>query len=363
MAPRKKADTEAEDVIPPPEMNGELIGHEAAEAELLSALRAGRLHHAWLITGAKGVGKATLAFRLARFLLRHGNDARAIVNATALAVPSDDPIARQVASGAAQDLLVLRLPRDERTGAEKSVIPVDEIRKLQPFFGLAAGAGGWRIAIVDAVDDLNRNAANALLKSLEEPPERAVLLLLANAPGRLLPTIRSRCRRLHLSPLTPHDLADRLPALGDRLKLPMLTVSDAARLSALAGGRIGRALDLWAHNGVQLARIVDQTLGAWPDLSPRTTGALLDRAKGDYELISELVIAALRGAARAAAVGDGSAAIAKLAKGAPAAVWAELAGELENLLARGEAINMDERMMIGEAMRRIAGAATRGIAA
>jgi hypothetical protein len=143
----------------------------------------------------------------------------------------------------------------------------------------------------------------------------------------------------------------------------MLTVSDAARLSSLAGGRIGRALDLWAHNGIQLARLVDQTLGAWPDLSPRTTSALLDRAKADYELMSELIVGTLRNAARAAAVGDGSTAVAKLAKGAPAAVWAELAGELENLLARGEGLNMDERMMMGEAMRRIAGAATRGIAA
>ncbi len=363
MAARKKANIEAEELLPPPEANSELIGQESAEAELLGALASGRMHHAWLITGAKGTGKATLAFRLARFLLRHGHAPNAAARSTSLAVAAEDPIARQVASGAAQDLLILRLPRDERTGAEKSVIPVDEVRKLQPFFGLAAGAGGWRVAIVDLVDVLNRNAANALLKSLEEPPQQAVLLLLANAPGRLLPTIRSRCRKLHLSPLAPHDLAERLPALGERFGLPVLSEADAARLAALAGGRIGRALDLWAHNGLALARIVDQTLAAWPDLSPRVSGALLDRSKPDYALLCELIVGTLRNAARAAATGTGLAATAKLAKAAPSAAWAELAAELENLLARGEGINMDERMMIGEALRRIAAVTTRGMAA
>jgi len=350
-------------LLPAPEANLELIGQESAERELLEALRAGRMHHAWLITGSKGIGKATLAFRLARFLLRYGRAPDAAARATSLAVPGEDPIARQVASGAAQDLLVLRLPRDEKTGAEKSVIPVDEIRRLHPFFGLAAGAGGWRIAIVDSVDELNRNAANALLKALEEPPQHSVLLLIANAPGRLLPTIRSRCRELHLSPLAPRELAERLPALGEKARLPVLSEADAARLAILAGGRIGRALDLWAHDGLGLARLVDQALSAWPDLSQRTSGALLDRAKSDYALLSELIVGALRGAARAGAAGNGNATVTKLAGGAPAAVWAELAAELEALLMRGEAINMDERMMIGEALRRIAGAAARSFAA
>ncbi|MFZ1988358.1 MAG: DNA polymerase III subunit delta' [Alphaproteobacteria bacterium] len=363
MAARKKADQEAEDLLLPPEANTELIGQETAEAELLASLRSGRMHHAWLFTGAKGTGKATLAFRFARFVLRYGNDPAAIARANSLAVPAEDPISRQVASGAAQDLLVMRLPRDEKTGAEKSVIPVDEVRKLQPFFGLAAGAGGWRVAIVDSVDDLNRNAANALLKSLEEPPQRAVLLLLANAPGRLLPTIRSRCRKLHLNALAPHELAARLPALGEERGLPTLSEADVVRLASLAGGRIGRALELWAQGGLQLARIVDQTLGAWPDLSPRITSGLLDRAKADYELLSELIVAGLRSAAQGSALGGASGVSSKLAKAAPAAVLAELAAELEAFLARGESINMDERMMMGEALRRIAAVGARGITA
>ena len=362
--PRKKvADVDAQDLLLAPEANGELIGHENAERELLESVRSGRMHHAWLITGTKGIGKATLAFRLARFLLRYANDPSAVAQAVSLSVPPVDPIARQVASGAAQDLLVLRVPRDERTGVEKSVIPVDEIRRLQPFFGLAAGAGGWRIAIIDSADDLNRNAANALLKSLEEPPQRSILLLLANAPGRLLPTIRSRCRKLHLQALQTHELAARLPALGESLGLPMLTESDVTLLSVLAGGRVGRALELWARGGLSLVRLVDQVLGAWPDLSPRVSVALLDRAKADYELISESIVGTLRNAARRSALGQANGAGARLARAAPAAVLADLAAELETFLARGQAINMDERMMIGEALRRISAVGTRGIAA
>lgn len=360
-AGRRRAD-ERDDVVPPPEQSFNLIGHESAEAELLSSLASGRPHHAWLISGSKGIGKATLAFRFARFLLRHGQDEAAVRGAKSLDVPASDPIGRQVASGAAQDLLVIRRPRDERTGALKSVITVDEVRRLGPFFGLAAGAGGWRIAIIDAVDELNRNAANALLKSLEEPPERALLLLIANAPGRTLATIRSRCRPLYLAPLSPQDLTARLPSLVSSLGLGDPDQEQSARLAKLAGGRVGRALDLWVGGGLDLSRLVDETLSAWPDLSPQRSAGLLDRSRQSYDIATDLIVATLRGAARrrvtdARAPSEEGGAIQRLASAAAPEIWAELASDLENFFARGEAINLDERAMMGEALRRIAGVA------
>jgi DNA polymerase III subunit delta' len=360
MAARRTSEDDEDERVPSPEANNDLVGAQSAEQELLAALRGGRMHHGWLISGPKGVGKATLAFRLARFLLRFGKDPSAIARATSLAVAPDDPIARQVASGAAQDLLVIRRPRDEKTGAEKSVIPVDEVRRLQPFFGVAAGAGGWRIAIIDSVDELNRNAANAVLKSLEEPPNRALLLLISHTPGAVLPTIRSRCRPLHMSPMPASELAPKLADLGSRLGLPGLSSSDAAQLVELAKGCVGRAIELWVHDGLSLARAIDATLDALPDISARKAAALLDGAKRDYDLTADLVVGALRRVALdAARETKNGAEFARLAQFAPAHVWAELAGDLESFLARGAAINMDERMMMGEALRRIAGTVAR----
>src|SRR5215469_12871747 len=170
-----------------------LLGQGAALARAARAIRAGRPPGAWLITGAPGIGKATLAYRIARYLLAYGaTDA----GPEDLTVPPDSVAARQVAAQSHPGLLVLKRIINPRTGKLMTVLSVDEIRRLSGFFGMTSGAGGWRVAIVDTADDMNDNAANALLKMLEEPPAHAMLLLLSNTPGRLLPTIRSRCQRL-----------------------------------------------------------------------------------------------------------------------------------------------------------------------
>jgi DNA polymerase-3 subunit delta' len=365
MPPRRKTDASAAEAgLPLPEQNFELIGQEAAELALLNALKAERLHHAWLITGPRGVGKATLAFRFARFILRYGRDPAAIATATSLAMAESEPVARQVATGAAQDLLVLRKERDEKTGAEKKETTVDVVRRLHPFFGLAAGAGGWRVAIVDPVDDLNRSAANALLKALEEPPERSVLLLLAHVPGRLLPTIRSRCRVLRLAPLAQEDLGERLEGLGEHLRLPALGEGDRVRLAALSGGRVGRALELWANDGLALSRALDVSLSRWPNVAAAPLTQLLERGAsgrgGDrFSVLTELLIEALYRAARSGAgvATDGEeGGAAHLGRAAPGHVWASLAGDLKDLFARAQAIHLDEQMVLAEAMRRIAAA-------
>ena len=175
-----------------------LVGQDAALGRASRAIRSGRPPQAWLIGGPPGIGKATLAYRIARYLLRMARPPKARKISS---VAENDPVSAQVKSGAHPGLLVLKRGANPETGKLMTILSVDEIRKLGNFFGLTSGAGGWRVAIVDTADDMNDNAANALLKLLEEPPPRAMLLLLAHAPARLLPTIRSRCQRLELRPL------------------------------------------------------------------------------------------------------------------------------------------------------------------
>src|SRR5476649_154895 len=209
-------DTDTSDVLLPRETSV-LFGHTEAEQALLASYKSGRIPHAWLIGGTPGIGKATLAYRLARFVLAHPDpQSPAVQKAKSLAVDPENPVARRIAAQAQGDLLVLERTINEQTGKLYTVIRVDDVRRSVPFFGSTAGEGGWRIAIVDAIDDLQREGANALLKVLEEPPARTLLLLISHAPGRELPTIRSRCRRLLLRPLSAADVARAVAAATGR---------------------------------------------------------------------------------------------------------------------------------------------------
>ncbi|MEK1924647.1 MAG: DNA polymerase III subunit delta', partial [Rhizobium giardinii] len=185
----------------PPAENTRLFGHAEAEHFLAQSYRSGKGHHAILIEGPAGIGKATLAFRFANHVLTHPEPSQAPAE---LATPDPTAIvSRQIASGASHNLLHLTRPLDDKTGKVKSAITVDEVRRAGKFFSQTSGTGNWRIVIVDPADDLNRNAANAILKILEEPPKRSLFLVLTHAPGKLLPTIRSRCLPLQLKPLAP----------------------------------------------------------------------------------------------------------------------------------------------------------------
>src|SRR5438445_5314400 len=192
-----------------------LAGHREAEAALLNAYRSGRIPHAWLIGGPQGIGKATLAYRMARFVLAHGPPlAGAVQRADDLAVDPNHTVARQVAAESHGGLLTLERTANER-GVMRTVITVDETRETISFFGSTAAAEGWRVCIVDTVDELNPNAANALLKILEEPPQQSLFLLVSHAPARVLPTIQSRCRKLPLRPLaTSEVIRAAAPATG-----------------------------------------------------------------------------------------------------------------------------------------------------
>ena len=262
-------DIAAADTLPEPDRQGSaphpretqtLFGQESAESAFLEAFTTGRLHHAWLLTGPRGIGKATLAWRIARFLLATPDGAQeaglfgdAPPEPRSLAISPDHPVARRVAALSDPSLFLLRRPWDDKFKRLKAEITVDEVRKLHRFFALSAAEGGRRVVIVDAADEMNTAAANALLKVLEEPPARATLLLVAHRPARLLPTIRSRCRTLSLAPLLPDDMAAALMATG--LDTPL----DPAT-AALAQGSIGAALNLIESDGTGLYQSL---VGLW----------------------------------------------------------------------------------------------------
>lgn len=253
-----------------------LFGHAAAETALLAAYRAGRMPHGMLIAGPKGIGKATLAYRIARFILSHPDStAMDVQDAASLQVDPTSPVARRVAAQAQPDLLVIERTVNER-GVLRNQIAVDDIRRTVPFFGSTAGEGGWRIAIVDAVDDLNRSGANALLKVLEEPPTRGLLLLIAHSTARVPPTVRSRCRIISLRPLAEEDVAAALAAASG------LEPDNPEIAAAAVGsdGSVARALTLLEKDALTLRQQALDLLARLPAVDPANLHALGDALAG-----------------------------------------------------------------------------------
>jgi len=237
---------------PLPHQRTQLIGHRETEQKLLDAYRSQRLHHAWILGGPKGIGKATLAFRFARFVVANPDRfGEAVAAANDLSVPPEHAVFRQLAAGGHPNILHLRRPWDEKSKRFKADLPVDQVRRTVSFFGTTASAKAWRLCIVDAADDMNVSSANALLKILEEPPERCLFLVLSHAPGRLLPTIRSRCRRIDLAPLTGTDIAEGLRDLApDSLPGP----DDLSEISMAADGSLRSAITLLSGDGLAIAK-------------------------------------------------------------------------------------------------------------
>jgi DNA polymerase-3 subunit delta' len=348
---------------PAPRANPVLLGHEAAERMLRRLIEQDRLPHALLLTGPRGIGKATLAFRLGRFVL--GRSAEALdpglfgdTAAQGLAVAPESGVFRRVVSGGHADLLTVERAYDPRRRRMRGEIVVDDIREIANFLRLTPAEGGWRVVIVDGADEMNRNAANALLKILEEPPRRALLLLVAHSPGRLLPTIRSRCRKLALSPLAPGVLRELLTRYR-----PDLEAGQVEAVAALAGGSIGRALDLADAGGVELYRSLLGLLERDAGIDPLALHAFADRlvraeAEESYraveELLGQLLARVAVGAARGmresgstASFAAGEAAVLRRLGGrAPAARWAELREAIGQSFARTDALNLDRKQTV-----------------
>jgi DNA polymerase-3 subunit delta' len=259
-----------------PRETSALFGHRDAETALLNAYRSGRIPHAWLIGGAAGIGKATLAYRMARFVLAHRNPLAADVQrAETLHVDPTDPVVRHVSAGAHGGLLTLERSLNDK-GVMRTVITVDETRETISFFGSTAAVEGWRVCIVDTVDELNPNAANALLKILEEPPRQSLFLLVSHAPARVLPTILSRCRKLLLRPLASGDVVRAAAQAAG------LAPDDPALLEAAeaAEGSVARALTLLGGEALKLHQRTAALLANLPRVDPRELHALGDALGG-----------------------------------------------------------------------------------
>jgi DNA polymerase-3 subunit delta' len=356
------------DGAPHPRETATVIGQAEAEAQFLDAYTSGRLHHAWLLTGPEGVGKATLAWQIARFLLHQpppdegpGLFGDPSPMPTTLATDPNSPISRRMLAMAEPRLHLVRRGANDKGDRLMTRIGVDEVRKLGGFFALSAADGGWRVVIVDAVDEMNVNAANALLKILEEPPRHAVIVMISHQPARLLPTIRSRCRSLRLASLPPQDLADAVAAAG--FEVP----SDPAALAELAGGSAGRAVRLLSAGGLDLYRDLVALMSGCPRMDRPSALALADRAaaRGATERLDltffliDLAIARLArsgaGHPPAAEAAPGEAALLRRLSPDPAAarIWADLQTRLSARTAHGRAVNLDPATLILDTLVRI----------
>lgn len=327
---------------PHPRQTAGLQGHHDAERQLLDAYRGGRLPHAIILGGPAGIGKATLAWRLARFILANPDRASPLVrDARDLAVPPDNRVAGQVASLSHPDVSLLRREVNEKTKRFFTEIRADDVRRTIGLFQRAAGAGGYRVCIVDSAEDLNRSSANALLKLVEEPPPKALFLLVAHRPGLILPTIRSRARFLRLQPLSPAEIEAVLLGLGPPWsQQPRGALAEAA---VHARGSVQTALRVLGSRGVELDAVVHRLLDRLPAVDWREVHRLADQIGGrDGEIgFGIAVVAVFDWLAHAVE--------AKATRGATPRQVAPLAEAWERVAAsvrETEALNLDKRPLI-----------------
>ncbi|WP_142846948.1 DNA polymerase III subunit delta' [Telmatospirillum sp. J64-1] len=353
--------------IPLPRETPLLLGHAAAERALVDAWSSGRMAHAWLICGPRGIGKATLAYRFARFVLsggaaEQGGGLFGDAVPPGLDMAADHPVFRRVAAGGHADLKVVeRGWSDDKQTRRRGEIVVEDVRGVGAFLSLTAAEGGWRVVIIDAADEMNRSSANAVLKVLEEPPRNALLLLVAHSPGRLLPTIRSRCRRLMLQPLSETTVLELL-----RRNRPDLSDDDARALARLGEGSVGRALALAGEGGLDLYRDMVGLLQGLPRLDIPALHAFGDRvsrsgADQAWRTVTELfgwwLARVIRtGGARQsiAEVVPGEAEVAeRLLSAASLDQWVEVWEKNTSLFARADAVNLDRKQVVLNAFQTV----------
>jgi DNA polymerase-3 subunit delta' len=287
--------------VPEPPENPRLIGHESETGLLAAAYRAGRLHHAILLAGPFGIGKATLAFRLARHLLKYPRAAEAPEMMEDADTASS--LYRQVASGSHPSVLHLTRPFDEKRKVFRTAVTVEEIRRVNRFLSMTAHDGGYRIVIVDPADDMNASAANALLKNLEEPPSRTLFMLVSHSPGRLLPTIRSRCQTVRLQPLDTASLRTVLGML--QTDLPS-DPSALERLAERARGSARTAVLLTQFGGLEIGGVLEGILAA-ARFDVAEANRIADAVSGrdqtiQFGIFNRMALDAVADAARAAAI-------------------------------------------------------------
>jgi DNA polymerase-3 subunit delta' len=328
-----------------------LFGHAAAEREFADAFAGGRMHHAWLIVGPEGIGKATLAYRLARSVLAEGED-----------VMREHPVFRKVAALSHPNLLLIRRSWVEKSKRYSQWIGVDEVRRLRNFLGHSAGEGGRRVVIVDRADELNQNAANALLKALEEPPVKTLFLLISSAEGRLPVTIRSRARTLRVAALEEADLerAVRAALERDGHEADAKTLATAL---ALSQGSVRRALELLSSGGIELYDEIAGALATLPDIEGTRLHRQVERlgAFGDTErldLYLALLLGLIERLIRFTATGTGATSdeqrlAGKLVSPGNLASWAEAWEAISNAKAEALTLNLDRGLLVLETWFRL----------
>jgi DNA polymerase-3 subunit delta' len=344
-----------------PRRNASLIGHHSVEALLAQAAQIGRLPHAVLLGGPRGIGKATLAFRFARWLLAGGGEAGQGLFATApptdLHVAPTHPVAARIAAAGHADLLTVERQWDPKRKRVRGEIIAEDARGIADFFHRTSAEGGWRIALIDGAEEMNRTAANAILKILEEPPRRSLLLLVSHAPGRLLPTIRSRCRSILMQPLGSEEVSQLLAE-----HRPALDAGDRAALAAMAEGSIGRALDLADSGGLAQYRRLTRILDRLPALDWVEIHALADSvARGEddaYRTLVDLLQDLLRRAAVSGAGGatdedDAGRHLARIASAAGLDAWIDTWDALRAHFAGADALNFDRKQTLLDAFIRL----------
>jgi len=364
--PRKAQPAEPAFDIPEPRENAYFTGHDTAEQSFLDAWSSGRLAHAWLICGPRGIGKATLAYRMARFALSQKDSSAegpglfgdAAPSEPTLQMSGEDTVFKRVAAQGHGDFRAIeRAWADTKMSKRKASIAVNDVRGIGQFLRLTPAEGGWRVVIIDAADEMNRNAENAVLKVLEEPPARALIFLVSHNPARLLPTIRSRCRRLDLGPLE----TDTVKALLGRYR-PDISLKDAAPLAVLAEGSIGRAIDLSDAGGLALFRSLIGVLSTLPKMDIGLAHSLSDAAlKGEgFRTLADLLIWWLARMVSLQARNDwahvqeivpGEHAIAdRLCAAAGLDQWVEVWEKVARLFERADAVHLDKKRTVLNAL-------------
>ncbi|MGJ8594750.1 DNA polymerase III subunit delta' [Sulfitobacter sp.] len=359
------------DGAPHPRDTPRLIGQDAAQMAFVDAFNTGRLHHAWMLTGPRGVGKATLAWLIARFLLATPEPDDGGMFApdvpTTLQIPPDHPVALRVAAGGEGRIRNVTRTINPTTKKMRQEIVADDIRALNGFFQMSAPDGGYRVVIIDDADLMNVTAANALLKMLEEPPARALLILISHQPSGLLPTIRSRCRTLALRTLNAAEVAEAM-AQADVL------AANTDSLAALSGGSVGGAMRLSLLGGAALYMELVGIMGTMPNMDrPRVLKlAELAAARGGEakrDLLFTLIDLMLSRLARTGAMGapptpqaaNGEADILMRLSPHPhqARVWADLAAQISARARHGIAVNLDPAALVLDTFTKMAQAAPR----
>lgn len=357
-----------------PLMTQNLIGHEWAEQIFIDAFNAEKIHHAWMITGPKGIGKATLAYKIARFLLNNppiddqgpglfgdvlAADVLEKIKLTSLNTDLQTPPNQLVSAKSNPDFMVIEKSEDPKTGKMRNNILVDDVRKINRFFQKTSSAGGWRIALIDTADDMNRNAANAILKILEEPPKNSILIILANAPGKLLPTIKSRCCMLRLKPL-------KSSTVGEILKLNYPDIEDDILQGyvSISNGSPGYAISLMEHEGLKLYGEMLNLLSTMPainvPLSHEFAGAITTKKSGDRfmlfsEMLSQFINRMIRHVSylnsdhthhMVPALNDEFILMEKMGVIIPLDQWAELWEKISTKITATDLLNMDKKQTV-----------------